>query len=133
MPKRPPSFTPLHHQTRQERDRAYDAKRRDVPWRAWYSTARWLRLREAQLSAEPLCEMCKRDEIITSAEVCDHVTPHRGNEELFWSGPFQSLCAHHHNSVKQREERGEGEGRVDSFPPFAAGPVGQGLFRVHKI
>jgi hypothetical protein len=23
---------------------------------------------------------------------------------LFWSGPFQSLCAHHHNSDKHREE-----------------------------
>jgi len=37
--------------------------------------------------------------------VCDHVTAHRGSEELFWSGPFQSLCFSCHNSKKQREER----------------------------
>jgi hypothetical protein len=38
--------------------------------------------------------------------VCDHVEPHRGDLDKFWSGPFQSLCAEHHNSDKQRIEKG---------------------------
>jgi hypothetical protein len=41
---------------------------------------------------------------ITAATVCDHVHPHRGDEVLFFSGPFQSLCETCHNSAKQREE-----------------------------
>lgn len=50
--------------------------------------------------------MClEEDETVTVATVCDHVEPHRGDEYLFWFGATQSLCAHHHNSTKQREEK----------------------------
>jgi hypothetical protein len=38
--------------------------------------------------------------------VCDHVEPHRGDLDKFWSGPFQSLCAECHNVDKQRIENG---------------------------
>lgn len=41
----------------------------------------------------------------TPANVCDHITPHRGDWELFISGPFQSLCQPCHNRFKQIEER----------------------------
>jgi len=67
----------------------------------WYKTARWQRLRSHQLQREPLCAMCKR-----IAEVCDHIEPHKGDEQRFWQGPFQSLCASCHNSDKQRMEHG---------------------------
>lgn len=109
MPTRPPSFRPAHQRSTLERKRDSDRVRYNAPWRAWYGTKRWRLIRETQLSAHPLCVMCIEDEIVEPATVCDHVTPHRGIEELFWSGPFQSLCAHHHNSAKQREER-NGEG-----------------------
>jgi hypothetical protein len=39
------------------------------------------------------------------ATICDHVIPHNGDEKLFWLGDVQSLCAHHHESKKQREEK----------------------------
>lgn len=38
------------------------------------------------------------------ATVCDHVTPHRGEERAFWAGPFQSLCKTHHDSTKKVAE-----------------------------
>lgn len=41
--------------------------------------------------------------------MADHVEPHRGDEQLFFYGELQSLCAAHHNSYKQRLER---SGRV---------------------
>jgi 5-methylcytosine-specific restriction enzyme A len=69
-----------------------------------YKTYRWQQLRARHLAANPLCEMCKP--ICTIATVCDHITPHRGDDELFWKGPFQSLCATCHNSDKQRIEKG---------------------------
>lgn len=50
--------------------------------------------------------MCKANGRITIATVCDHITPHKGDEEAFWAGPFQSLCAMHHSSDKQRIEKG---------------------------
>lgn len=105
MPLRPPRFSPSHQRTAVERKRDADRARANVPWRGWYGTARWQAIREAQLSMQPLCVMCLDGEVVEPATVCDHVTPHRGDEALFWSGPFQSLCAHHHNSAKQREER----------------------------
>lgn len=70
----------------------------------WYKTWRWQKLRERQLDAEPLCAMCWPR--VTRATVCDHKEPHRGDEEKFWAGPFQSLCASCHNSDKQRIEKG---------------------------
>jgi 5-methylcytosine-specific restriction protein A len=73
-------------------------------YKRWYKTARWQRLRAQQLLDQPLCVMCKPR--LVAATVCDHEHPHRGDEELFWSGPFQSLCASHHNSDKQRMEKG---------------------------
>jgi 5-methylcytosine-specific restriction enzyme A len=48
--------------------------------------------------------MCKGQGRIVTATVCDHVTPHKGDPDLFWSGPFQSLCTECHNRTKQRIE-----------------------------
>lgn len=72
----------------------------------WYKTSRWQRLRRAHLDSSPVCVMCWAKGIATEATVCDHVEPHRGDEAKFWGGPFQSLCATHHNSDKQRIENG---------------------------
>jgi 5-methylcytosine-specific restriction protein A len=73
--------------------------------RPLYRYARWLRIRKAQLSKEPDCRFCGLAGIKTRATVCDHVHPHRGSVEAFWSGPFQSLCSECHNRDKQRMER----------------------------
>ena len=82
-------------------------KRREAaqPWRQWYRSRRWQAVRRDQLDREPDCRMCKREGRLVMATVCDHVTPHRGDYERFWSGPFQSLCVTHHNKDKQREEQ----------------------------
>lgn len=113
VPLRAQSFRPPTQRSSIERKRDADKRRYGAPWRAWYGTARWAAIREAQLSAHPLCVMCmENDETITSANVCDHITPHRGNEDLFWSGPFQSLCEACHNGRKQREEQ-DGAQRID--------------------
>ena len=36
--------------------------------------------------------------------ICDHVTPHKGDETAFFSGPFQTLCSDHHDITKQQLE-----------------------------
>lgn len=69
-------------------------------------TARWDRLRKLYLSQHPQCVMCERDGRITAATVVDHIKPHRGDQVLMWDQDnWQSLCASHHNSTKQRAER----------------------------
>lgn len=74
-------------------------------YKRWYKTARWQKLRARQLQDEPVCRMCLPR--ATIATVCDHITPHRGDEAKFWSGPFQSLCKPHHDRDKKLIEAGK--------------------------
>lgn len=75
------------------------------PWRHLYSTKRWHRLRWHQLQAEPLCRYCAAMGRTTAATVVDHITPHKGDEALFFGGALQSLCKGCHDSAKQRLEK----------------------------
>lgn len=70
-----------------------------------YTHRRWRKVREAQLSREPLCRFCLATGKTTAATVCDHIEPHRGNLAAFWRGPFQSLCQSCHSGAKQELER----------------------------
>ena len=77
-------------------------------YRRLYKTARWARLREAQLAAEPLCRFCLAIEEVTEATVCDHIEPHKGDEALFYDpSNLQSLCAPCHDKLKALIERGK--------------------------
>lgn len=81
-------------------------------WRAGKagSTARgygyaWQKYRLGYLSRHPLCVMCQVAGRITSATIVDHITPHRGDQRLFWDeANHQALCAPCHDSSKAREE-----------------------------
>ena len=70
-----------------------------------YDTKRWLRLRAFQLRVKPLCEMCKDKGLTVAAEVAHHVTPHKGDLVLFYTGRLQSLCKHCHDGITQQRER----------------------------
>lgn len=89
-----------------ERSRERDGTQ---PWRAWYKTARWQRLRWSVLVRDLFtCQMtgCGRVEPDTSKLVADHVEPHRGDEALFWKQDnLRCLCKRCHDSLKQSEER----------------------------
>ena len=88
-----------------------------IAYRRHYNSARWRRLRLMQLQAQPLCQMCLDAGRVTVATVVDHVTPHKGDEALFYApANLQSLCDaipfRCHSRVKQGEERhAEGDER----------------------
>lgn len=79
------------------------------PWKAWYKTARWQRLRlKVFLRDLYTCQRkeCGRLEGDTSKLVCDHIEPHRGDERKFWDeANLWTLCQCCHSSVKQAEEQ----------------------------
>jgi 5-methylcytosine-specific restriction protein A len=105
MPMAPPSFRPIGTRAAG----SYESERRSLSaTRKLYSTARWRAKRAAQLRAEPLCRMCRDHGIAVEAAVADHVTPHRGDVDLFWSADLQSLCTPCHSSAKQRQEARQG-------------------------
>lgn len=61
----------------------------------------WAKARAEWLEAKPYCVRCGKPAVHV-----DHKIPHRGDKAKFWDkSNWQSLCAYHHNSVKQREER----------------------------
>lgn len=79
----------------------------NLPWRAWYKTARWQKLRWSALLRDRFtCCKCGRVEGNTSQLVGDHVIPHRGDEQLFWDiDNIQCLCRTCHDTEKRIEER----------------------------
>ena len=80
--------------------------KRAIPWEgSWYKLERWRRVRRQQLRKEPLCAMCFERGLITAATVADHVVPHRGDWNLFWTGKLQGLCVACHNGDKQSMDR----------------------------
>ena len=73
-----------------------------------YSTGRWKRLRMRYLAEHPLCAFCEAEGRTTLATVVDHITPHKGDEALFWDeGNLQGLCRPHHDSTKKVMEHGK--------------------------
>lgn len=84
-------------------------------WSRWRHPKTGLRARRLRL--EPFCRMCRKDGAVVVATVVDHITPHKGNERLFFSlENTQSLCAEHHNRDKQSLERGGQTIGADGWP-----------------
>lgn len=68
---------------------------------------RWAKARATYLRSHPLCAMHLKLGKYVPATVVDHITPHRGDQTLFWDrSNWQSLCTTCHSSHKQRQERG---------------------------
>lgn len=67
--------------------------------------------------------MCRRAGRTTPATVVDHVTPHKGDWALLMDPRnLQSLCAPHHDSTKQSEERlGYAKGCDENGMPLDVG------------
>ncbi|MDA9529256.1 HNH endonuclease signature motif containing protein [Bradyrhizobium sp. CCBAU 25338] len=107
MPTKPPricscgKITPANVLCLCERRRKAETdKRRPSAHDRGYDS-HWKQARRAFLDKHPSCAMCGKP-----AVVVDHKTPHRGDKAKFWDKTnWQSLCAHHHNSTKQSQER----------------------------
>lgn len=114
MVKAIPSAADQRRMQRRARNREHDAARQfGQPWRAWYKTARWARLRRYQLHAQPFCERCIERGETTEATVAHHKRPHKGDADLFFDpANLASSCASCHDVDEQRIERG-GSARKD--------------------
>src|SRR5262245_6555732 len=70
-----------------------------------YGEWRWRKIRRIHLMRHPLCAICDRRGLIAAATVVDHIEPHRGDVNKFWTGGLQSLCDNCHSSIKQKLEK----------------------------
>ena len=75
----------------------------DQNYRAWYRSPEWARIRKQQLLEQPWCEDCRAAGKLELATDVDHVIPHRGDRNIFMSGPFRSLCHSCHSKKTVRE------------------------------
>ena len=75
-------------------------------WNHLYALPVWRQLRASHLRTNPLCVKCEEEGIANPGNTVDHRVPHKGNMELFLDPTnFDTLCATHHSSTKQMEER----------------------------
>jgi len=89
-------------------EKARDQQRRSTqPWRAWYKTTRWQKLRQRVfLRDHYTCQLCGKLEGNTSRLIGDHKEPHRGNEAAFFNEEnVWTLCKPCHDSEKQKQEK----------------------------
>jgi 5-methylcytosine-specific restriction endonuclease McrA len=71
-----------------------------------YSKQSWKVLRESFLSTYPLCKVCQQLGVIRVATIVDHITPHKGNSDLFFDADnLQSLCKRHHDKKTNAEKQ----------------------------
>jgi 5-methylcytosine-specific restriction enzyme A len=113
VPVRPPLHRAPTWLDPAERRKEFD-RRRGSSHRRGYTEA-WRKARAVYLGAHPLCVFCERDGLLTVATVVDHIEPHDGDYEKFWSQDnWQALCSQHHNSAKQRQDRQRARGRAPS-------------------
>jgi len=71
-----------------------------------YHSQRWRKAAKFFLSVNALCVFCERVGRIKPATIVDHITPHRGDDNLFWDqSNWQALCATCHSRHKQIKEK----------------------------
>ena len=67
--------------------------------------SRWQKESKLFLRQHPLCKKCFEEGRYVKATVVDHITPHRGDEKLFWDqSNWQPLCKKHHDQKTGRED-----------------------------
>lgn len=78
-----------------------------APWREWYCTPEWKKLRLVTFIADGyVCRMCSRLCTEDYPPACDHIVPHRGDKVLFFDpNNLQTLCKPCHDGPKQRHEK----------------------------
>lgn len=71
---------------------------------------RWQKARATYLRHHPLCVACEAAGRLVAATVVDHITPHKGDQALFWDSDnnWQALCKRCHDRKTVREDGGWG-------------------------
>ena len=104
MPKRPSTLRPAARPASTAPVIAYDRARGSARARGY--TRRWELAAASHLRLNPLCRYCEAGVFgparTTGAKLVDHLYPHRGDMDLFWSRQWWvSCCTACHSGPKQ--------------------------------
>lgn len=93
-------------------EKARDHYRRQTqPWRAWYNTPRWERLRRQAFERDLYTcqrsgEICSGTGNDQNSPVANHKIPHHGDPALFWDiNNIETVTKRIHDGLIQSEER----------------------------
>lgn len=93
-------------------EKARDKHRRNTqPWRAWYNTAEWQRLRQQcfkrdRYTCQRTGQACIGRGNAPDAPVANHKTPHRGDRALFFDlENLETVTKAVHDSLVQGDEK----------------------------
>lgn len=87
--------------------RQHDERRESSAQRGY--SYKWQQARKGFLAKHPLCAECERQGRITAATDLDHITPHKGDKDAFWTrSNWQSLCHPCHSRKTATEDGGWG-------------------------
>ena len=82
-----------------------------------YNTSKWAKLREAKLSAHPLCEICQRRGDVEAAVAVDHFKPIKQGGSPFPALPgLLSLCRSCHNEKTASFDKPGGQANSCDVP-----------------
>jgi 5-methylcytosine-specific restriction endonuclease McrA len=93
-------------------EKAADRRRDQLsPWRQWYRTERWRKLRQEVFVRDSYT--CQRTRVVcagrhpdSNSPVANHKTPHKGDPVLFWDiNNIETVTKAVHDSLVQAEER----------------------------
>lgn len=89
-------------------------------YRRLYKTKAWQEARKAQLSKQPLCELCQDRGKTVPASVVNHKEPHKGDWSLFIDQTnHQSVCKPcHDGAIQSYEKTGSMRGCDESGLPL---------------
>lgn len=87
--------------------RQYDDHRESASKRGY--NGRWRKASKTYLLSHPFCIRCLQQGKYEKATVVDHITPHKGNQLLFWDrNNWQPLCKQCHDRKTATEDGGFG-------------------------
>ncbi|NBF13078.1 HNH endonuclease [Pseudomonas sp. Fl4BN1] len=108
MPVRPKRYAPAAAKTIQHQPA--DQQRGTSTQRGY--GYRWQQARAGYLRKHPLCVECEKLGRVEPATDLDHITPHRGDNDLFWDrSNWQPLCHPCHSRKTATEDGGWGNAR----------------------
>jgi 5-methylcytosine-specific restriction protein A len=84
-----------------------------APWRAWYQTERWRKLRMEVFVRDGF--VCQRSGVLCigkypapNSPVANHKVPHKGDPALFWDiSNLETVAKEVHDGLIQSEERAQ--------------------------
>jgi 5-methylcytosine-specific restriction endonuclease McrA len=107
MPKRATRAQPLGSRNSNRKSGKPDPKRLDranATQRGY--DRRWRNARLGYLRSHPFCVSCAKQDRYITANVVDHVIPHKGDQDLFWdTDNWQALCKPCHDRKTATESQ----------------------------